>query len=167
QLGTALSVELPLTVSPALAVSASASPNPTTVGVPVALAALVSGGSPPVQSRWAISPGNGTLNATAGNYTFTSTGAYVATFQATDAAGATRVRTVSVEVYSAIVLEARANRTLVDAGMSIGFTATTTGGLLPLAYSWEFGDGGTATTNVTSHAYLVAGAYNATVWSND
>ena len=171
QLGTALSVQLPLAVSPPLAVSASVSPSPTTVGVPVSLQGATSGGAPPVRTSWTITPGNGTPNATLpgtrANYTFGAVGSYVATFEATDAAGATQNRTAEIDVYSAIALAAGANRTVVDAGMSVGFSANASGGLSPLSYAWEFGDGDTASTSAPRHTYADAGRYNATVWAND
>ena len=173
RLGTALSVELSLTVSPSLTVSVSVSvaPNPTTVGVPVSLDGATSGGSAPVEGSWTITPGNDTPNATRTGtdvtYTFGAPRSYEATFEASDAAGAVQNRTVEIAVYSAVALTAEANRTVVDAGMSVSFTANASGGRAPLSYAWEFGDGGAASTSAPEHTYVDAGHYNATVWAND
>jgi PKD repeat protein len=44
---------------------------------------------------------------------------------------------------------------------SVGFTATATGGAT--AYSWTFGDGGTASGGVTSHAFGTPGTFDVTL----
>jgi PKD repeat protein len=43
--------------------------------------------------------------------------------------------------------------------LAVSFTDTSTGG--PTSWAWEFGDGGTATTQNPSHTYTTAGSYTA------
>ncbi len=54
-----------------------------------------------------------------------------------------------------------------DAGVAIAFSATATGGLTALTYTWDFGDGLGATGASVSHVYVTTGNYTATVTASD
>ncbi len=55
-----------------------------------------------------------------------------------------------------------------DTTREICFTDTTTGGLPPYTYSWDFGDGGISTAQNPCHVYnAVSGLYNITLYVTD
>ncbi len=58
---------------------------------------------------------------------------------------------------------ATASKKVVDAGQSVSFTGTVSGGLDPNAANWSFGDGGSSLSLSPSHVYATAGLYTATV----
>ncbi|MCI4360290.1 MAG: PKD domain-containing protein, partial [Thermoplasmata archaeon] len=51
--------------------------------------------------------------------------------------------------------------------MTVGFAPYVTGGIGPLSYLWNFGDGQNATLQFPSHIYKVVGYYNATLTVTD
>jgi hypothetical protein len=53
------------------------------------------------------------------------------------------------------------------AGASVAFTATASGGSTPYYFTWNFGDGSTATGQTVNHAYQSAGTYNLTLTVTD
>jgi PKD repeat protein len=57
--------------------------------------------------------------------------------------------------------------TMVDVGQTVSFNAWVSGGFLPMTWGWTFGDSMSASTNMTTHAYTVAGTYEATFWATD
>jgi outer membrane protein OmpA-like peptidoglycan-associated protein/outer membrane protein W len=52
-------------------------------------------------------------------------------------------------------------------GQTITFTGQVRGGVTPLTYRWEFGDGATANTLTATHAYAQPGTYTATLTVTD
>jgi hypothetical protein len=54
-----------------------------------------------------------------------------------------------------------------DVGQALNFTCTGRGGLPPYSYTWNFGDGTTATGQTASHAYGTPGPYSATCTVQD
>ncbi len=54
-----------------------------------------------------------------------------------------------------------------EVNQNIQFTGFATGGTAPYTWAWNFGDGGTATTQSPTHAYTTAGTYTATLTVTD
>src|SRR5207245_10058885 len=54
-----------------------------------------------------------------------------------------------------------------EVGVSVQFTATTTGGVAPFTFSWNFGDTTTGTGSPVSHSYTAAGTFSVTVTATD
>ncbi len=52
-------------------------------------------------------------------------------------------------------------------GTSVSFTATATGGTQPYSFSWNFGDGGSATGNPVNHVFSAEGSFNVTLTVTD
>jgi hypothetical protein len=102
---------------------------------------------------------------------YNSSGTYIVTAQAVDAAGESGEATASVSVQQMVVIVALSvSPTTLTTATPTVFTATATtspaGGLIE-RYEWDFGDGSTRTTTgpSTSHQYVVGGGrrYIATV----
>ncbi|MDM7998888.1 MAG: PKD domain-containing protein [Dehalococcoidia bacterium] len=60
-----------------------------------------------------------------------------------------------------------ADRVAVTAGQEIHFTDGSTGGVTPLTYSWDFGDGSTSTEQNPEHEYSSAGTYTVSLTVTD
>lgn len=54
-----------------------------------------------------------------------------------------------------------------EAGQSVHFTGSATGGTTPYTWAWTFGDGGTSTDQNPDHIYAAAGNYTATLTVTD
>src|SRR6266571_4241881 len=50
---------------------------------------------------------------------------------------------------------------------AVTFTATASGGAPPYSFSWDLGDGGSATGSSVTHMYLATGSYNVTLTAQD
>lgn len=157
---------IPLVVNTDPTASIAAYPNPTTVGVPVGLDAVVSGGTPPALGNWTITDGTSS-NDTALNHTFATPGSYRATFSGSDAVDFPFAANVTIVVNPGLSVSADASSNVTDVGLPVHLNASATGGTTPLAYAWVLGDGASASANDTTHAYATAGTYAPRVWVND
>jgi PKD repeat protein len=54
-----------------------------------------------------------------------------------------------------------------DAGQTISFVGTASGGTAPYSYSWTFGDGSSRTGSTVTHAYSSAGTFTVVLTVND
>ncbi len=90
------------------------------------------------------------------------------TVKVTDEAGLSTTASTTVTVTSStLVVNAGANESG-NEGSSIAFSGTASGGSGALSYSWNFGDGSTATGTLTpSHTYAIYGSYTATLTATD
>src|SRR5207245_10303862 len=50
---------------------------------------------------------------------------------------------------------------------TVSFTGTAVGGTAPYTYSWNFGDGGSATGLTATHSYTTAGTFTTTLTVTD
>ena len=107
------------------------------------------------------------------NHTYSNNGTYTATLTATDANGETSSTSVTVTISArpplGVSLAATPGTSQPGVGNTTSFTATVTpptgGADMVESYTWDFGDGSTATTsgNTTTHVYRSNGAKTATV----
>jgi len=156
--------------------TASATATPASGTAPLAVTFSSAGSSDPdgtiASYSWSFGDGGKATGATV-SHTYTTAGTYTATLVVTDNGGLTGNATVTVTVSQA------ANK----APIAI-VSATPTSGNAPLAvsfsssgshdpdgsistYSWNFGDGGTATGSTVSHTYNAAGTYTARLTVTD
>ncbi|MCO4769607.1 MAG: PKD domain-containing protein [Deltaproteobacteria bacterium] len=106
--------------------------------------------------------GNGCLYDDEGNYTVT--------LQVTDDDGDTSIAVATIAVANVAPTLSGPNGPLVgDEGASLNWTAVATdpGVFDVLSYSWDFGDGESATGSSAAHVYLQDGTYNLTVTVTD
>lgn len=101
-------------------------------------------------------------------HTYDSDGVYVVTLIITDAWGAISVHTILVTVLnSPPTAEAGSDVTgTEDAGLSFTGSGSDPGGG-PVTYSWDFGDGSTASGQTVVHGFTMAGTYTVTLTVSD
>ncbi|MCI4346352.1 MAG: PKD domain-containing protein [Thermoplasmata archaeon] len=165
--GVSVSFLLPVTVDPTLHVSSSAVRSTLDAGVMDSLTGSASGGSGSYSTySWHFGDGQTGTGATAG-HSFASAGVYNVTLNLTDSLGFVATSTVAVHVDPALAIAPTENRTSVTPGGSVGFSAGASGGTPPNTYSWQFGDGSTATVASPTHVFATAGSFVVKLWAND
>ena len=140
--------DVPATADPpggtAPVASFTATPTSGTVPLSVNFTDTSTGGP----TAWAWDFGDGeTATAQNPSHTYATAGTYTARLTATNAAGSTSsTRTITVDPPggTAPVASFTATPTSGTVPLAVSFTDTSTGS--PTAWAWEFGDGGTATT---------------------
>ncbi len=70
--------------------------------------------------------------------------------------------TINIVTPAILTATAQASPLSVDAGQAVTFTCQPTGGTAPFQYSWNFGDGGTASSQIAGHVYMFQGIESAT-----
>jgi len=96
-------------------------------------------------------------------HTYATHGTHTATVTATNAAGSTVTTTEVTVLPNPIVGLVASSDSPTIVGQTTTLTATATSGTEPITYEWAFGDGTSGTGAVTTHAYLDADTYTATV----
>jgi PKD repeat protein len=142
------------------------------VGSPLGFSASATDPSPIDQAagftfNWNFGDGTTGTGATA-THTYTTAGTYTVSVTATDKDGGTSApATQSVNVVSVLTVSAGSNFSG-NEGASVTFQGSVTGGTAPYTYSWNFGDGTTASGSLTpSHTYADNGTYTAVLWVID
>ncbi len=143
-------------------------------GTPLTLGATVSGGVGADAYSWTVTQNGKTITTGAGSsfsFTPSSTGTYQVALTVTDAADD------KASAGGSVVADLAPTVSLVDptaqAGVAIAFTASAVnpnaGEAAGFTYSWNFGDGKTASgsTATVSHAYSTPGTYTVTVTATD
>jgi hypothetical protein len=145
---------------------ASSSPR---VLVPVNFSSVVTNGTPGFAYSWSF--GDGATSAVADPvHSFGMPGAYTVRLNVTDAVGAAAppvVLKIVVGSGTPLAASARANVSHAPRGGSIEFTASASGGAPPYVFRWLFGDGASAASSPTSHAFSQDGSYRVQLWVND
>jgi parallel beta-helix repeat protein len=151
-------------LSPSLSASPSSGQAPLTVN----FTGSASGGTSPYSYSWSFGDG-GSSTTQNPSHTYSTAGNYTATLTVTDNASATASSTVNINVTANVPLSANivASPTSGLAPLAVNFTGSATGGAPPYSYGWNFGDGGSSTTQNPGHTYSTAGNYTATLTVTD
>ena len=148
---------------PSISATFTVSPSSAEVGQSISFTASASGGAPPYSYSWSFGDGSaGTgLQVT---YTYNSDGTYQVTLTVADSLGNT-VTGVSPVVIGTAPLQAGFTNspTSPQPSDSINFTASARGGTPPYSYSWDFGNGASATGDTAAYSYATAGSYTVTL----
>lgn len=110
----------------------------TEVGAPTPLHSVVFGGVPPYNLTWSVSGAPIAFGANV-SPTFSEAGPFDVAFQAIDHSGSRLSATYLVEVSPRLEATAAANRTELDLGQELGFSASTSGGIPPVSLTWQLG----------------------------
>ena len=159
---------LSLTVLPGLSLSETVGPNPTDVGLATTFAGVSGGGAPPYLFTWSFGDGSTAIGAQV-SHVYGASGNYSSRVNTSDAIGGHRSSSLVVVVNPPLATPIIASSPTAPAlGQLVNFTANETGGTLPYAYSWAFGDGGTGgdLRNI-SHIFTTNGPFTAAVTVTD
>ncbi|MGI0070483.1 MAG: PKD domain-containing protein, partial [Thermoplasmata archaeon] len=117
------------------------------------------GGASPFHYEWDVA-GTGNVSGNASeSVEIGALGPVTVTCWVTDAEPKVSGRSVSVQINPTLVVIDDANRTAADAGQSVQFECSVTGGSEPYSLGWSFGDGGTSALSTVSYSYSAAGDY--------
>ena len=160
-----------ITVSQPLSLTTSFtfSPSSPMAGQTVTFTASASGGTSPYSFTWNF--GDGTSGAgSVVNHAYSTVGTFTVTSTVKDAgspqqtASSQQSVTVSPAPLSASF---SFSPSAPDAGGSISFIASASGGISPYTYSWSFGDGGAASGSNVSYTYQSSGSYTVSLTVTD
>jgi PKD repeat protein len=161
-----------VTVAGPLQVWANATPATFTLGASTQMAPGIVGGMPPYRVVWSATPAGCVAGAVLLNCTPTTSGTYSIRLGVTDALNNRNSTNVVVVVNPSLVILAGFTSYFTCQGtvgvLQDNFSATTTGGTLPVRYTWVFGDGSApANGSQATHNFAVSGNYSVLVWAND
>ena len=136
------------------------------VGQTITFQGSASGGTAPYTFSWDFGD-SATASGSTASHAYNTAGEYSVVMTVGDSAG--HVTTVVHTITVSAALSASISYTPTNPGplTPIQFTASTTGGTQPFAYSWDFGDGTTGTGSPVSHSYLLPGTYTLTLTVTD
>jgi len=137
--GQTASVTKTVLVSATLSASLAWSPASPAVGDAVTFEASATGGSPPYTFEWSFGDGSVGFGSPV-DHVYVSEGAFFVTLTAPDASG--RSASSTKEVVVAAGLTASFTYTPLDpiVGHTVSFSGVASGGTLPYAFAWDFGD---------------------------
>ncbi len=166
---TATSQKAVSATSPPPSISAifTVSPSSADVGQSISFTASASGGAPPYSYSWSYGDGSaGTgLQVT---HTYNSDGTYQVTLTVADSLGNTGTGVSPVVIGTAPLQDGFTySPTSPQPGDSISFTASARGGTPPYSYSWDFGNGASASGTSATYSYVAAGRYTVTLAVSD
>lgn len=165
--GQSVDRNVSVTVIPGLAAAFAASPTAGLAPLAVTLNASTSGGVPPYQYLWQLGDGSAVATGAWVNHTYTATGSFTVHLTTTDALGRTFASSTVVKVVAPLASSAHLSTHLGAAPLAVNYSAMTSGGLAPLGYAWDFGDGSSATSATGGHSYAASGTYDVTLTVTD
>jgi PKD repeat protein/uncharacterized membrane protein len=161
---TTSSQTITVVAAPTVALAVSpASPEATAV---TTFTATTTGGVSPFGFSWTFGD-TGTATTNPATHTYATSGSFTVTVTATDADGVKATSSQTITVAAPLGVTFALGPTSPEANLAETFTASTTGGVGTISFSWTFGDTGTATTNPATHSYTTPGSLTVTVTATD
>jgi YVTN family beta-propeller protein len=158
-----------VTVEPLPTVALASDPaNATDVGLPIAFAATVSGGTTPGAATWSFGDGTN-ASGTGVEHMYSTPGVYFATFRYSDRSGhnASSYLTIQVNPALSAKLSVSPSSSSVSTGTAVEFSAAVSGGTAPYTIVWGFDDGSYAYGVSSEHTYATTGTYTVTLFVED
>lgn len=156
-----------LVVNASVAAAPSANPRTTDLGGVVTFTAGASLGVPPYRYLWGFGDASGGSTSPAPTHVYAASGTYHGWVIVTDRLGASTNASFAVAVDPALMASVSANVSVTDAGGSVAFVGTASGGSgVYSTVAWQFGSGSPKLTGGgrVSHPFGTAGTY--TVYYN-
>jgi PKD repeat protein len=128
------------------------------------LTGYATGGTGPYTYAWDL--GDGTSSTQQNPTHVYGAGSFTASLTITDSAGKSSQATTHVTVYPALAVNSTVTPTQGASPLQVVFSASTSGGLAPYQYTWDFGDGTSGSGPSQPHSYD-SGTFNATLTVHD
>ncbi len=165
--------KLTLVVGPAVPVTITggptALPNPANVGSNVSFSVSATGSGRGITATWNFGDGqSGT--GTAVSHAYSAAGSYTAMVMLVDQNGQSASGSVQVNVVlPALVFTQAPNASPPQTytTLPVQFGSFSSGGVPPLTYAWDFGDGATSSDANPVHAYSTVGTFTITLFVQD
>ena len=154
---------------PPLATSFTYSPSSPQTGQQVSFAASASGGTSPYSFSWNFGDGSSGVGNSA-THSYQTAGKYTVTLIATDASGQKATTTQTITITSPpppLSAGFSYSPSSPEAGRTVSFTSSVSGGTPSYSYSWIFGDGSTGSGSSPTHTYSSAGTFTVTLTVTD
>jgi PKD repeat protein len=129
--------------------------------------ASITGGSGPYGYNWSFGDGSATSNASAPSHTYAQEGTYTVSVTVNDSTGRFGLSRLGIAVYGDLVLAPTLTPATGEAPLRVAFAANGSGGVPPVRYLWEFGDGNSSLTGSGSHTYTRSGNFSWNVTMTD
>lgn len=150
-----------------LVASISADRSVVDVGQADFVACTPSGGVAPYSFTWTFGNASPVAGQSSESVAFNRSGEPTVACLVSDSASSSSSAATTLTVNPAPQVEVSVNRSAADPGQAIGYLCTGTNGTAPLAYGWEFGDGGSASGASAAHAYGANGTFAASCTVTD
>src|SRR6266496_2943049 len=137
---------------PPLTASFAYSPSSVQAGQPVTFTASAGGGTSPFTFSWSFGDGSAGTGSPV-THTYSSAGSYTTSLTVKDSSIPQQTATSQKAV----------SATSPPPSDSINFTASARGGNPPYSYSWDFGNGASASGVSATYSYASAGSYEVTL----
>src|SRR5438094_132390 len=156
---------------PPLSASFSFSPSSPQAGQQVTFTASASGGTVPYAYSWSFGDGSSGTGASV-THTYNAAGTFNVVLTVNDSGSPQQTTSSqqSITVSSqppSLAASFTYSPSSPQAGQSVSFTGSASGGTSPYSYSWNFGDGSTGTGSSATHTYSSAGSYTVTLTVKD
>jgi PKD repeat protein len=140
-----------------------AAANPTILGDVTTFTVSATGSGRGFTYSWDFGDGGTSTSAPPVQHTYATLGSKTATVTVTDLNGQSDIDSVTFPIIPPQIVigqvpTATPNPTFTT--LPIQFSAAASGGIPPLTYAWDFGDGGTSTALTPTHTYTAAGQFN-------
>lgn len=156
--GAVATLPLSLTVDPGPTVSVTSTSTQSEVGVAVAFTGTVSGGLGPYNWTWEFGDGASAVGPSV-SHAYAAQGSFNVTATAVDSVQGTGSLLLAVTVAARAAVAIATTSNPVAVGQVVSLAAEITGGVAPFTVAWQFGDGGTASGQVTNHSYAIPGDF--------
>lgn len=121
---------------------------------------------PPYLFAWSLGDGSTSISQNL-THVYSAAGLYVVNLTASDHLGVTSSVSLEIAVNAELRVAASTNVNEGLVPLTVGFSARSTGGTLPVNFTWNFGDGNTSSGPSATHVYAAIGNYNASITVTD
>ncbi len=151
---------------PPLTASFTYSPASLQVGQQVTFSGTASGGTAPYSFAWSFGDGGlSTVNPT--SHSYSTPGSFTVTLTATDSDGVNASSSQIIVVASTFTVGFAYSPAGPEADQPVTFTATQSGGVGNVSFSWDFGDNSSSTEDPVTHIYTTSGSFLVSVTATD
>jgi len=162
--------QLTMSTTQPFSTSFTVAPPTGPAGQSISFSTSASGGTIPYTYSWNFGDGVGTSSAQLPTYSYSSPGSYMVILLTNDSVGETATAFNIVTITggnSGLTAIISINTNAPQAGQTVLFTASASGGTAPYSYNWNLGDGGTANGANIGHLYGNAGNYTVILTTAD